>query len=441
MSKRILAIFAALCMFMCCSSCGIGSSSISDLLLAPRTNGEMHDIQRALHAFAGKAVDLCYPQRGDNRTAFLQSDLDSDGEEEAVAFYTANASDGVQEVHINLIDYIDGEWVSVSDFATGANAIDRVEIATLEKGGSPVLVVGAELYTAMGNQLNFFTYQNNELTVRLQESYTDFLLCDMLGEGYDQLLLLNLRATERAASATLYTVGADTTEVIGTAPLDGNISSFSSVTVGKLSDGRPAVFIDSLKSATSMITDVVYLGGEGLINPFFDQTVLETQSTVRSSTAICEDINGDGVTEIPFTQILPGYDVRPANERMYMTLWRSFDGVKLDTVTAGDYNQADGYYLEFTAAWQGSVTLIYDTENAMRSYRIYDPVMQSTADEILRIRVYTDEEYEGFDNSELIVLSRSGGKVYAARIVTEKGAYAISRNELKQAFRLINVKK
>ncbi len=441
MLKRIIAVAVLVCLLMCCTSCNIAPSSIGELLLAPRTNGEMHDIQRALHSFAGKTVDLCYPQRGSNRTAFLQSDLDGDGMDEAVAFYTENASDGVQEVHINLIDFIDGEWVSTSDLATGASAIDRVEIATLEKGGSPVLVVGAELYSTTGNQLNFFTYQNNKLNVRLQESYTDFLLCDLLSEGYDQLLLLNLNAAERTASATLYTVGANEAEAIGTAALDGNISSFSSVTVGKLSGGKRAVFIDSLKSASSMITDVVYLGSEGLINPFFDQTVLETQVTMRNSTALCEDIDGDGVTEIPFTQILPGYDARPAAERMYMTLWRSFDGVKLDTVTAGDYNQTEGYYLSFEPAWQGSVTLIYDTENAMRSYRVYDPVMQSTADEILRIRVYTEEEYDAFDNSELIVLSRSGGKVYAARIVADKGAYSINKNQLKEAFSLISIKK
>ncbi len=441
MLKRILALSATLCMLISCASCSVLPSSISDLLHAPRTNGEMHDIQRALHKFAGKSVDLCYPQRGTNRTAFLQSDLDGDGEEEAVAFYTENASDGVQEVHINLIDYVGGEWVSVSDLATGASAIDRVEVAMLEQGGAPVLVVGAELYSTTGNQLNFLTYSNNELTVRLQENYTDFLLCDLLEKGYDQLLLLNLRAAERTANATLYTVGDRSTEVVGSAPLDGNISSFSTVTVGKLSDGRTAVFIDSLKSATSMVTDVIYLGSDGLINPFFDQTVLETQTTTRNSTAICEDINGDGVTEIPFTQILPGYESRPANERAYMTMWRNFDGVKLDTLTVGDYNQADGYYLEFGASWQGSVTLIYDIANSMRSYRVYDPVMQSTADEILRIRVYTEAEYSAFDNSELIELARSGGKVYAARIVAEKGSYAINKNQLREAFRLINIKK
>ncbi len=441
MLKKIFAAMLILCLAVSCTACSMAPSSISELLVAPHTNGEMHDIQRALHKFAGDAVNLCYPQRGENRTAFLQSDLDGDGVDEAVTFYTTNASEGVQEVHINLIDYIGGEWISTGDFATGASAIDKVLVATLERGGLPVLIVGAELYSTTGNQLNFFTYQNNRLEVRLQESYTDFLMCDLLGEGYDQLLLLNLRATERTASATLYTVGAGATEVVGTAPLDGNISSFSSVTVGRLSDGRSAVFIDSLKSASSMVTDVVYLGSDGLVNPFFDTTVLETQLTMRNSTAICEDINGDGVTEIPSTQVLPGYEVRPANERMYMTLWRSFDGAKFDTATAGDYNQADGYYLAFDTAWQGSVTLIYDTENAMRSYRVYDPVMQSTADEILRIRVYTETEYDGFDNSELIVLERSGGKVYAARIVADKGAYSISKNKLREAFSLINIKK
>ncbi len=441
MLKKIFAVILATVFACCCTSCSVMPSSVAELLHAPRTNSEMHEIQRALHAFAGTAVDLCYPQRGDNRTAFLQTDLDKDGISEAVAFYANSAADGVEQVHINLIDYINGEWKSVSDISTGASAIDRVEVAYLEKGGLPVLVVGAELYSTVGNQLNFLTYQNGELHIRLQESYSDFVMCDMLGKGYDQLLLLSLKATERTAAATLYTVNQSSTEVIGTAALDGNISGFSAVTVGKLSDGRPAVFIDSLKSANSMITDVVYLDNGALVNPFFDTTVLETQATMRNSTSVCEDIDSDGITEIPFTQALPGYDARPAGERMYMTLWRAFDGAKLDTVTAGDYNQADGYYLAFPQSWQGSVTLIYDSQAAMRSYRVFDPVKQATADEILRIRVYSETEFEGFDSSELIVLERSGGKVYAARAVAQKGVYAINKSQLKEAFSLINVKK
>ncbi len=441
MLKRIIAVISAVALIICCASCSIAPSSISEMLVAPRTNGEMHSIQRALHEYAGKTVDLSYPQRGSNRTAFIQSDLDRDGIDEAVAFYTSNESDGVEEVHINLIDYVDGDWVSISDLATGASAIDKVEIALLEKGGAPVLIVGAELYSTTGNQLNLYSYSDGRLTARLQESYTEFLMCDMQNKGYDQLLLINHKAAERTASASLYTIRETTSEIIGTVPLDGNISSFTSVTEGRLSDGRAAVFIDSLKSASSMITDAVYFGENGLVNPFFDANVLETQSTARSSTALCEDINNDGVTEIPFTQVLPGYETRPANERMNMTLWRSFDGVKFNTVTAGDYNQTEGYYLEFDTAWQGSVTLIYDTENAMRSYRVYDPVMQSTADEILRIRVYTEAEFSGFDNSDLIVLARSGGKVYAARIVADKGAYSVTENKLRESFELIDIKK
>lgn len=437
LKKMYSAIAAVVIIIMTLTSCSFASSSVTELLRAPRTNGEMHDIQRALYKYTGNSVNLCYPKEGEHRTAFIQSDLDRDGINETVAFYTGSSADGVQEVHINLIDYVGGEWMSVSDISTGANAIDKVEISALQKDGVPVLMVGAELYSTTGNQLNLYTYSDGKLSVRMQESYTKFLLCDLLGVGYSQIMLLNLRANERSASASLYSISEDTTALVGTAPLDGNISTFSSVTVGTLSDGRTAVFIDSQKSTSSMITDAVYLNAGVLVNPFFDTTVLETQSTMRNSTAVCKDINGDGYTEIPFTQILPGYETRAASERMYMTEWRSFDGARLNPVWAGDYNQSDGYFLRFDSAWQGSVTLIYDSENAMRSYRVYDPVMQSTADEILRIRVYAAEEFDSFDNSELIMLDRKGGKVWAARIVADKGAYAISEKDLRDAFELL----
>ena len=410
---------------------------MNELLFAPRYGGELYDIQQALYAYAGRSVNLRFPRSGDNRTAFIRYDLDGDSVKEAVAFYSSPTADGVAEVHINIIDQREGRWRSVYDTATGASDIHRVDISPLSQGGEPVIAVGAELYSATGNQLTLFTYSKDRLTTCMQDSYTEFMLCDLAGAGYKQLLTLNLNSTERTAKAHVYTVMGSKAKLMGTATLDGNISDFTSVKQGTLADGRAAVFIDSAKSTAATLTDAVYFEGERLVNPFFDSTLNETVSTLRVSTEMCRDINSDGITDIPFSEVLPGYEEKPADERRYLTVWRSFDGSKYLNTLVADFNYEGGYYFAFPDSWQGKVTFIYDDQNKMRSYRVWDSTLNTASQELLRIRVYTTDQYKTFEGGQLIELARTEGHVWAARLVATGGQFGIDAQQVLQSFNLL----
>ncbi len=439
MIKRIACLLIAIALCVCClTSCDSSSiGSINDLINAPKYSGELYDIQQALYAYAGRSVNLRYPRTGDNRTAFTRYDFDGDSVEEAIAFYSSANIDGIVEVHINVIDQIDGRWRSVCDTTTGASDIHRVDISPLSASGVPVIAVGSELYSATGNQLKLYTYSKGKLSPRMQTNYTDFMLCDLMGKGYKQLVTLEIKPSERVATASVYTVDGDSTDLLGAAPLDGNVSDFASVIEGRLSDGRAAVFIDSVKSATATITDAVYFDGDKLTNPFFNSAIAETQSTLRATSSLCTDINGDGVTDIPSAEVLLGYETQPNDQRKYLTVWRSFDGTSFKNTLVGDFNYESGYYLTFPSKWLGKVTLITADQDRMRSYRVWDEALGTTGEEIVRIRVYTAEDYEKIDNTRLIELARDDNTVWAARIIKEGDDLGIDAETLKQNFNLL----
>ncbi len=434
MLKRIvLCLLAVVTVAFCCTSCD-SFGSVEQLLTPPRSGGELYDIQQALYNFAGRSVKLHYAHTGDNRSAFIRSDLDSDGVNEAVAFYSVANADGVAEIHINIIDTVDGGWVSVCDTATGASGIDKVEIAPLSEKGAPVLAVGAELFSATANQISLFTYSNGHLYTRMKENYTRFLICDLAGVGYDQLVLLNHNSAERSAEAQVYSVGADYNTLLGAVSVDGNISGVTAFNMGKLTDGRAALFIDSAKSTSSTITDLVYFEGESLKSEFFDKAAGETTATLRYNTLLCADINGDGTTDIPFAKLMPGYENMSADERMYLTIWRSFDGKKYADVLAGDFNYDGGYYFEFPTGWLDKVTLVYDKSTNMHSYRLWNAEHNSALTEIVRLRCYSAAEYEDIQNDQLIELMRDDSRVWAARLIMTDGEYALDKEKVTDCF-------
>ena len=102
LKKLILCLLAMVTVASCFTSCdSIGA--VEQLLTPPRSGGELYDIQQALYTFAGRSVKLHYARTGDNRAAFIRSDIDGDKVQEAVAFYSVANAEGVAEIHINII--------------------------------------------------------------------------------------------------------------------------------------------------------------------------------------------------------------------------------------------------------------------------------------------------------------------------------------------------
>lgn len=435
MLKRLLIIAALMgIMLTSLTGCSTVTGSPRELLRAPKATGDMGDIQQALYRYAGNGITLKYPRSGDNRSAFLLSDLDADGVEEAVAFYSVPDKGEPDAVHVNIIDRVRGEWRSTADVVTVGTAIDKVSVADISGKGAATLFVGVELFSATGNQLNLYSYKDNKLTQQAQENYTSFMVCDLIGDGSDQLLLFSLNSAERTSQVRMYTFNGDAIELRGSVSTDGNISSYQQIAVGALSSGQTAIFVDANKSSLSTVTDVIFYSDGKLLSPLFDPTVGETQITVRNFNELCKDINGDGVVEIPFTEILPGYASRSENDRMYLTAWKRFDGQLFGNVLRGDFFYSAGYRLEFPESWVGNVTLVTDNENRMRSYRVWDPVMQTTGRELLRVRVYNADDYERIDKTGIIELERTDATVWAARVVSEEDEYSVDAETVRKLF-------
>ena len=229
-------ILTALC---CLTSCSGIPGDTRDLLQAPKATGDVGEIQRALFDYAGGGISLRYPHNGENRTAFLLTDLDGDGTEEAVAFYAvvASSDEEMDVVHVNIIDRVDGEWRSVFDAETLGSAIDKVAVADLSGNGKQTLLIGAQLFGAAGNQLNLYTYDGRTASLRAQENYTQFLVGDLMGRGSDQLILLSLDGTEHVSSVAVYTFDGVTVERQGAVATDGNVSGYTQALLGKLTGG------------------------------------------------------------------------------------------------------------------------------------------------------------------------------------------------------------
>ena len=87
MKARLLGAVTAAVMLL--SGCTF-STSIDGLLSPPKLSLEQEQIYDALRRAAGSSISLKYPKTGGYLSAFIVSDIDGDGEDEALVFYEKN---------------------------------------------------------------------------------------------------------------------------------------------------------------------------------------------------------------------------------------------------------------------------------------------------------------------------------------------------------------
>ena len=435
--KRILLLIMTAVIILVCGSCSITGSDYTAYLAAPKATGDMTEIAEAFYDFAGDNIQLSYPKRGDHLSAFVLEDIDGDGSKEAIVFYTKNnVEKGVAPIHINIVDRTQNGWASVDDIVTVSNAVDMIAFSDVSGNGIKEILVGMTSISKNENQLSLYSFKNGRLSLMVQEDYTDFILCNLTENDHDDLLVVNLKTAEKEATAKLYTVTNNELVLNGMVNLDGNVTGYAKLQQAKVGN-KSAVYIDAYKGTTSMITDIVYVKEGKIINPFVTAAHAENEFTLRSSTETCRDFDGDGNLDIPFTRLLPGFELRVSSERAYLTVWREFDGALFKDKYCGYFNYNDGYMIRYPDKWVDTVTITRDSSSHLLNFGVYDPILRVVSSELVRIKRYSIDDFEQLDQSIFIELARQDTYVYVARIVNTTSEYSIDEQTLKSMFSLI----
>ena len=101
-SKKIIALVLAAVLALFFAGCSPMETNVENLIVPPKLEGEMRPVQEALEASVGRDITLRYPVSGEYHSAIVMKDLNGDGTDEAVAFYSTTADSTVM-MHINVI--------------------------------------------------------------------------------------------------------------------------------------------------------------------------------------------------------------------------------------------------------------------------------------------------------------------------------------------------
>ncbi len=439
MKKRILLIVVAAVLLFALGGCEMVSFDVSELMSPPKATGEKADIQKLIDKEAGTDYTLKYPQNGSFRSAITTMDFDSDSVDEAIAFYLPTGE--AQTIQLLIMDRIDDEWVVVGNHTSKSTMVDRLQFADLDGDGKREIVVGWSTYNPLVNDLSVYLVNSDNTSTEIisDNKYSDFLCGNFTNSGKEELLLLSLYTPERPASAVLVALN-DTKNSLYTVsdtPIDADVTSFAKLQTGNVFEGQFGAVLDGITSAGAYNTQIIYFSEyfAQLQRMSFTEDTPSNQA-VRNYAVLSQDIDNDGVIEIPNTfkmNIDPTQtDAVPA-ALIYWCEYSSFGYLSTDEIQAASL--VYGCRFSIPDKWQNFTANVNYSTGEITFYEWKEKDTQGEA--LLVIKMFTHEQFnDGTSAKGYTELAKNDSYVYAFITFETNSSMLLTNEEIIEAFSL-----
>ena len=360
-SKRFCRWLLCTLLCLCLAGCSMPGEQVQveELLRAPKLSGDYGDVQTALNDWLGESAQLKYPMQGDLLSPFLIHDLDGDGQQDAAVLYTTAQSSNVCIAILQKGS--DGMWQVRQNVEGLADTVDSVGLAQLQPGDASQLVVG--YVAAQGDHyLAVYSYTGGELSTILEQQYQQYLVEDITGGGSQDLILMST-LEDGGVQIELLTVDKEGSfQQVAVMGLSADrFSGCASVAAGVGADGRHYLVLDGWTgiSGNNLASVLLYFDEDTQQMVPADQISTEklyTASLRNVPSLVSQDLDGDGIVEIPTQPDEAGLLNMSQSRRMDFIVWMDYTNPNPEK-SFGLLDEETNCYIELPMEWEGNLKL------------------------------------------------------------------------------------
>lgn len=332
---------------------------VEELLRAPKLSGDYGDVQTALNDWLGESAQLKYPMQGDLLSPFLLQDLDGDGRQDAAVLYTTAQS---SNVCIAILQKDDADIWHVRQNVEGlADTVESVGLAQLQPGDATQLVVG---YTAAqgDHYLAVYSYTDGVLSTILEQQYQQYLVEDITGGGNQDLILMST-LEDGGVQIELLTVDKEGSfQQVAVMGLSANrFAGCASVAAGVGADGRHYLVMDGWTGISGNNLASVLLRFDEDTQQMVPADQISTEKLYTASlrnvpSLVSQDLDGDGIVEIPTQPDEAGLLNMSQSRRMDFIVWMDYTSPHPEK-SFGLLDEETNCYIELPMEWEGNLKL------------------------------------------------------------------------------------
>lgn len=446
--KRILPLALAAALLLT----GCGMNSPEDFYQLPKASEEYQSLERCLKAQLSSGLEYAAPIKGSNTQPVTVIDLNQDGVDEAVAFFR-DPSGGENPLKIQLYRQDEaGEYYCFTTVEGQGNAINSVVFTQLDgAGNSPQeLVVSWQVSTSVYALSAYSIAEDAAVQMMAPTNYSRYITADLDQNGISELVVLQLSASDTTTREAQYYVAKEgrMTEV-AVVPLSQRMGTIDGVHTGMLSDGVPALFVTGSVETQEpgqvnpnyQVTDIITLRDGTFTSIAMDES--GDSATLRYRLTSDQDLNQDGVWELPVPTLLANYRLEDS-DTFYAVTWNNYasDGSK-NRAFVTYYNSADGWYWYLPEEWLSKLSLRReDTTSGSTVERGVVFYYRAASDEepqpIFAIYKNTGTNRNSYGVSDgRTYLGGDASAVYAVKLLEGAEALNLTTDVVASGFRLI----
>ncbi|MEF2838704.1 MAG: hypothetical protein U0N82_13395 [Oscillospiraceae bacterium] len=432
MKKRMMFLLSAALTALLFGGCAM--RTVEEMYALPKRSDAYNEMQSAIDT-AMYGMTYASPLSGENQQTVQMADLDGDGEDEILVF-AKGATEKPLQVLIFTKD-ANGRIRTMETIGSNGLAFEQVEYVDFDDKPGCELIVGIRVGDQVQRSVAVYTFKNGDAELMLLNGYSKFLTCDLDENGCSELMVLRPGEQEsEGGMAVLYHYANGQIERSVEMALSENPGSIRRIMQGKLENNKPAVFIASTVDQNAIITDVLTLRNNELVNIAVSNDVNTSVHTLRNYFVYAEDIDNDGVIEIPSIITMKPVSYWTNEEEKHFLRWYSFDenGWEHDKLFTF-HNFLGGWYLQLGNNWASRVTV--EQYNSVYKFYLWDETYQA-ATPLFTLYVFTGgtRDEEAVKNGRFAVY-RAEGVAYSASLESAAAEYGITEDYIIESFRLI----
>lgn len=460
MLKKLILFSAAAALIMLLTACSSSAFSVEYYMRPPAASGYSAEIQQLLNEEIGTEFNLRYPRSGEHRSAVVLYDIDNDAIDEAVVFYRLSTESS--GAHMIVLDCnAHGEW-RIAGGSSGGGEIDRVLFGDLNGDGSNEIITGWNghsdgctiyVHSLTDGILQSISIATGEQDDHPADQYSEMAVGDFDSDLRDDIITVYRNPSDGTAVARLLRLGygADGTAIMRTADrteTDGSVYQYINAQAGYTGMGSFGMVLDGCRGTGCYVTETIYWDAktQSLTSSHSDGSNSVTPIFNRSTSIISQDIDGDGMLEMPSDRLLAGYS-SSSESPIFLTSWYNFNNSEATLAMQAIMCMDQGYYFCFPTGWDSRITAQSESPESMVFF-LYEN-SADFSDELFRIVILTKDEWNkhrdsladtllqtGSGQSDYLLLAQTDYYVYAALISPASEAIGITDELLATCFHL-----
>lgn len=431
MKKRIVSVLA-LAVAMLLSGCAM--RTVDEMYAIPKRSAEYNNLQSAIDS-AMYGLTYSAPVSGDHQQSVQMADLDGDGVEEYLVFAQGPSAKPLQILIFRQAE--DGACKLVEVIENAGSAFEQVEYVNMDDKPGLELVVGRRVSDQIPRSLSVYSFREGDSSLMLMVGYSRFLTYDLDRDGLGELMvILPGDINGGRSAAVLYGTEGDNVERSVEVEMSEDASHIKRMTLGTLQGGDPAVFVSSTTDENAIVTDVFSIKEGRLVNISGNEDLDTSVGTLRNYYVYAEDIDDDGVIELPGFISTKKLSFSTDDQRKSLIRWFAMDleGREVDKLYTF-HNYLGGWYLELESSWAPRVAV--EQDGAMYTFYAWDESYREAAELFSVVALAGPNRENDATLDGRFALLRSEEVVYAGRLGKDAQVYDITEEQIINSFRLI----